>query len=84
METKKHKHQFSKLDVEFKDGDIQSIVVKAERYRELLVQMLENKIKVLDKVLEGDFDKRNYHLRRAYRDGGVHHLKTLKEIIEDV
>lgn len=84
MNHSKHKHQFSKLDVEFKDGDITSIVTKSERYRELLAMLINSRIETLAKTLEGDFDKRNYGLSRAHKDGGIRQLTLLKEIIEDV
>jgi hypothetical protein len=82
VKNKQHKHQFSKLDVEFKEGDIDSIVTKAERYRELIVQVIDSKIKDLSRTI--DFDKSNYTLRRAHNDGGADHLNKLKEIINDV
>ena len=82
--SKQHQHQFSKLGVEFKDGDIKSIVSKAERYRELLALTIDKKLEELTRSIESDFDKSNYGLLRAYRDGGAYHLNKLKEIILDV
>lgn len=78
------KHHLSKVghkvtaDIEaVRDMEAECIV-----YRRLLSEVIDTYIKELGSPM-GDFDKKNYGLERAFRDGGAHHLKRLKEIVND-
>ena len=55
---------------------------KAEKYRELIIKLIEKDIKKFQPKVE-DFDQVNYTFKRAWRDGQIAYAKQLIEILKE-
>lgn len=67
---------------DYPEEDFRVIETQASKYRNIVLDIIESKLKELDFKV-GDFDKDNYNLRRAFKDGGAYHLNQIKEYLKD-
>ncbi len=74
-------NQLDRLNTTMNKEAANSIAADCNEYRQLLIMHIDHCINKLSQPMT-DFDKINYGLERAFRDGELANLIKLKEIVE--
>lgn len=74
-------NQLDRIDTTVDKEAAKALSKGCKQYRKLLIMHIDNCIKKLSAPMVS-FDRVNYGLERAFRDGEVASLNKLKEIIE--